>query len=54
MNAKSNADMTVAIADGLAPYAMASGESVADFVTKLLKGTSLESVISGVNINANN
>lgn len=51
MNSKSNADMTVAISEALAPYALAKGESVSDVVNKLLRGTSLEEVIKDVNIN---
>ena len=37
MNSKSNAEMTSAIAQSLAPYALASGESTADVVNKLLR-----------------
>ena len=51
MNAKSNADMTVAISEAMAPYALAKGESVAEVVNKLLRGTSLEETINGVNLN---
>lgn len=51
MNSKSNADMTVAISEALAPYALAKGESVSDVVNKLLRGTSLEEVIKDVNLN---
>ena len=54
MNTKSNADMTVAISEALAPYAIANGESGADVVNKLLRGTALEIVISGINLNTNN
>ena len=54
MNSKSNADMTVAISEALAPYALAKGESVSDVVNKLLRGTSLEDVLNGVNLNMNN
>jgi hypothetical protein len=55
MNAQSNAAMTETIASSLSPYALAGkDESVADVVNKLLRGTSLEGVIDGVNINANN
>ena len=52
MNAKSNAETTAAIAQSLAPYALAgNGESVADVVNKLLRGTSLEQLVDDVNIN---
>ena len=54
MNSKSNADMTVAISEALAPYALAKGESVSDVVNKLLRGTSLEDVLNGINLNMNN
>lgn len=52
MNSRSNADMTVAISEAMAPYALAKGESVAEVVNKLLRGTTLEDVVSGVNIEA--
>jgi major vault protein len=51
MNSKSNADMTVAISEAMAPYALAKNESVAEVVNKLLRGTSLEDTINGVNLN---
>ena len=54
MESKSNADMTVAIAESMAPYAIARGESAADVVNKLLRGTSLENVIKGIDLNVNN
>ena len=54
MNSKSNADMTVAISEALAPYALAKGESVAEVVNKLLRGTSLEDAVNGINLNMNN
>ena len=54
MSSKSNNDMTVAIAQALSPYALASGESVADVVNGLLRGTKLEDVIKGINLNVNN
>lgn len=52
MTAKSNNDMTVAIAQAIAPYALAGDdESVADVVNKLLRGTALEQLVDDVNIN---
>jgi major vault protein len=52
MNSKSNAETTAAIAQSLAPYALAGkDESVADVVNKLLRGTSLEQLVDDVNIN---
>lgn len=53
MNSKSNADMTVAISQALAPYALAKGESVAEVVNTLLRGTSLEDAVNGINLNVN-
>lgn len=55
MTSKSNNDMTVAIAQAIAPYAIAGdNESVSDVVNKLLRGTSLEDAVSGINLNMNN
>ena len=52
MNSKSNAETTAAIAQSLAPYALAGkDESVADVVNKLLRGTSLEQLVEDVNLN---
>ena len=52
MTSKSNNDMTVAIAQAIAPYALAGDdESVSDVVNKLLRGTSLEKLIDDVNLN---
>jgi major vault protein len=53
MNSKSNADMTVAISQAIAPYALAKGESVAEVVNTLLRGTSLEDAVNGINLNVN-
>lgn len=54
MSSKSNNEMTVAIAQALSPYALTSGESVTDVVNGLLRGTKLEDVIKGINLNVNN
>lgn len=54
MNSKSNADMTVAISEAVGPYALAKGESVSEVVNKLLRGTSLEDAINGINLNVKN
>ena len=52
MTSKSNNDMTVAIAQAIAPYALAGdNESVSDVVNKLLRGTALEQLIDDVNVN---
>ena len=51
MESKANADMTVAIGKAIAPYALAKDESAADVINTVLRGTSLENVIKGVNVN---
>lgn len=52
MTAKSNADLTAAIAAAVAPYALASGgESISDVVNKLTRGLPLDSIVDGVNVN---
>lgn len=43
--ADGNAKTLGAVADGIAPYAMAKGESAADFVNTLFRGTTLEHVL---------
>lgn len=51
MTSKSNNEMTMAIAQSLAPYALAGeDESVSDVVNKLLRGTSLEGLVEDVNL----
>ena len=51
MTSRSNEDMLAAVAKSIAPYSIASDESVADVVNKMLRGTSLEKLIDDVNIN---
>jgi major vault protein len=51
MNAKANASMLETVSEAMAPYAIANGESVAETVNKLLRGTSLESIIGQFNKN---
>ena len=52
MSSKSNNDMTIAIAQAIAPYALAgNNESVSDVVNKLLRGTPLEQLVNDVNVN---
>ena len=46
MSAEANADILTAISSALAPYAMAKGESVAEFTDKLLRGTTLEGIVT--------
>ena len=54
LTSKSNNDMLVAVSKAVAPYALAGDdESTADVVNKLLRGTPLESIVNGVNLNAN-
>lgn len=48
MNSKSNAEMLSAVTKAMSPIAIANGESVADTTNKLLRGTSLESVIDNI------
>lgn len=52
MTSKSNADVTIAIADALAPYALAGdGESVSDVVNKITRGLPLEDAIKQIGKN---
>ena len=48
LNATSNAQVLEAITSTMAPYALARGESVADFTNTLLRGTTLEGVLADV------
>ena len=54
MTSKSNEQMLSAVTQAMAPYAIAKGESIPDVVNTLLRGTSLENVLDGVNLNVNN
>jgi hypothetical protein len=51
MTTKSNEDMLSAVTEAMAPYAIAKGESIAQTVNTLLRGTSLEGILEDVNIN---
>ena len=42
---QTNAELMTGIGNAVSPYAMANGESVADTVTTLLRGTSLEDTL---------
>ena len=54
MNSKSNKDLAKAVVESVGPYALAgAGETATDVANKLLRGTALEDVVSGININAN-
>lgn len=46
LTSKANAQMLDSVSKGLAPYAMAQGESVSDFINTLLRGTTLENVLN--------
>ena len=48
MTSEANADILAAVTGSLAPYAMAKGESVAEFTNKLLRGTSLENILENL------
>ena len=48
MTSKANADTLKAVSQGMAPYAIANGESIADTVNKLMRGTTLESVLENI------
>lgn len=45
LNAQANADMMSGLGEAIAPYAMAQGESVADAINKIVRGTTMESVL---------
>jgi major vault protein len=48
LESKANADIFEGLAKGIAPYAMAKDESAADFVSTLLRGTTLENVVKNI------
>ena len=48
LTANANADMLAAVTQSIAPYAMAKGETVADFTNTLLRGTTLEGVVDNL------
>ena len=45
LTASANASMLENVTGAVAPYAIASGESVSDFTNKMLRGTSIEGII---------
>jgi hypothetical protein len=53
ITSKSNAELLEVVAGAMSPYAIANGESVVDTTNKLIRGTGLEEVIKGVNLNLN-
>lgn len=48
LTTKANADLLITATDNMTPYAMAKGESVADTVNTLLRGTSLEGILDNI------
>ena len=48
LNAKANSEMLEAVTEHVSPYAIANGESVAEFTDKLLRGTTLEGIINSM------
>lgn len=48
LSAKANADMLETATKAMSPYAIAQGESVANTVDKLLRGTTLEGVLTDI------
>lgn len=48
LSAKANSEVLETISESIAPYAIAKGESVSDFVNTLLRGTSLENTIKNL------
>lgn len=52
MTASSNAELLEVVAQAMSPYAIATGESVAEVLNKLLRGTSLEGLIERLSSNS--
>ena len=48
LTAKANADMLMSATENMSPYALARGESVADTINTLMRGTTLEGVMDGI------
>lgn len=48
LTAKANADLLLEASKNMSPYAIANGESIADTVNTLLRGTSLESILEKI------
>ena len=51
LNAQANADMMAGLGKSIAPYAMAKDESVADAIHKIVRGTTMESVLNSISKN---
>ena len=54
IQAQSDSKVFNSIATGIAPYAIGNGESAAEFVDRLLRGTTLEGIINKFAPNSNN
>lgn len=48
MNAKSNADIMKSLGNAVAPYSIANGESIAETINTMLRGTSLQETIKNL------
>ena len=48
LTAKANADMLMSATENMSPYAIAKGESIADTINTLMRGTTLEGVMDGI------
>lgn len=51
MEDRSNTDLMTTLVESMSPYAMAEGRPVEDYVNKLLRGTSMEEVITKITKN---
>ena len=51
LNANANADMMNGLGKAIAPYAMAKDESVAEAINKIVRGTTMESVLANLTKN---
>lgn len=54
IQAQSDSEVFNSIATGIAPYAIGNGESAAEFVDRLLRGTTLEGIVNKFTPNSNN
>lgn len=54
IQAQSDSKLFNSIATGIAPYAIGNGESAAEFVDRLLRGTTLEGIVNKFTPNSNN
>ena len=54
IQAQNDSKVFNSIATGIAPYAIGNGESAAEFVDRLLRGTTLEGIVNKLTPNSNN